>query len=113
MLLTVVDRNKVLTDGLKDLLERRLRFALSRFDPRVRRATVVMEDVNGPRGGIDQLCRITVKLNGASDVVISDQDTKAAKAICRAAERAGRSVSRAIERTQQPTRLRRLAFEPT
>src|SRR4051812_10993910 len=54
--------NYVLSDGLKDYIERRLRFTLGRFPARIDRLTVRLSDVNGPRGGIDKRCRIALVL---------------------------------------------------
>jgi hypothetical protein len=54
--------------------------------------------VNGPRGGIDKRCRVTVQLHGPSrTVVIDDIDADAAIAVDRAADRTARRVARAIE----------------
>ncbi|MFG0252595.1 MAG: HPF/RaiA family ribosome-associated protein, partial [Phycisphaerales bacterium JB038] len=44
-------------------VERCLRAALERHAPHIRRVEVVMTDINGPRGGRDQLCRVRVGLN--------------------------------------------------
>ena len=50
------------SEELQTHIERRLRFALGRFDGRIGRVTVRISDVNGPRGGIDKRCRIEVSL---------------------------------------------------
>lgn len=106
MSLTIVDRHDALDESMHDLLERRIGFALSRFDSRIRKTTAVIEDVNGPRGGIDKSCRITVQLNGARDIVINDQDSDLAKCIAHATERVGRAVARAIERSRREHKRR-------
>ena len=106
----LVDRNQSLNDEMKELLQRRLGFALSRFDSRIRKITSVIEDVNGPRGGVDKVCRITVKLDRARDIVICDQDSDLAKCIAHASERVGRAVARAIERSQ-PTYHRKQSLD--
>ena len=67
--------------------------------------SVVVADANGPRGGVDKSCRISVKLRRANDVTMTDQDADVAVCIARAAERVGRAVARAIERTQRFDRL--------
>src|SRR5690348_11454278 len=54
--------NCEMDDALKDHVERRLRFALGRLAARIGRMTVLLSDVNGPRGGIDKRCRIVVTL---------------------------------------------------
>ena len=41
-------------EGIYERIERRLGFALSRFGDRIGHVTVHLNDVNGPRGGIDQ-----------------------------------------------------------
>ena len=112
MTLSVVDRNGMLTDELRELLDRRLSYALSRFESRIRRKTVVIEDVNGPRGGVDKLCRVTVKLNRLSDVVISEEGADISTSITRAAERIGRAVARAIERSQHISRRKPQDIRP-
>lgn len=101
MKLSIVDRGGFLSDDLKELTERRLLFALSRFDSRIQGVSVVFSDLNGPRGGIDKSCSITVNLRNISDIIITDQDADAAACVGRAAARVGRSVARAVERTQQ------------
>ncbi len=101
MSMSIVDRGGLLNAELRQLAERRLRFALARFDTRVDRATLVVSDVNGPRRGIDKSLRITVKLRRAARVEITDQDADLATCIARAAERLNRAVSRAIARTHQ------------
>ena len=50
---------------LPDHIERRLRFALDRFGDRIARVFVFLHDRNGPRGGIDKICRVLVA-NGSS-----------------------------------------------
>ncbi len=101
MSLTIVDRSGVLSGELRELAERRLLFALSRFDSKVQRVSVVVADTNGPRGGVDKSCRIAVKLRRSGEVTVTDQDADIATCIARAAERVGRAVSRAIERNHR------------
>ncbi len=101
MSLAIIDRSGILTEDLRVYIERRLRFALTRFDAKIHRTTVVLEDTNGPRGGVDKSCSIHVKLQRASSVKITDQDADLARCVARAAERAGRAVRRAIERAQR------------
>ena len=108
MTLSVVDRNGMLTEEIRELLDRRLSYALSRFESRIRRKTVVIDDVNGPRGGGDKLCRITVKLDRLSDVVINEEDSDISRSITRAAERVGRAVARVMERSQHSYRKKPL-----
>ncbi len=80
--------------------ERRLRFALTSAGNHVQRIVVRLSDINGPRGGEDKRCHLQVVLAGLPDVVVEDTEADLYFAIDRAADRAGRSVMRKINRKQ-------------
>ncbi len=103
MQINIRSRGFALTHALRDYAERRLQFALARVADRVRRVTVRLSDVNGPRGGIDKRCRIQVTLNGLADVVIEDTEADLYVAIDRAADRIGRTVVRRLARQRAGT----------
>jgi putative sigma-54 modulation protein len=79
-------------------IERRLHFSLSRFESRVRRVTVRIFDINGPRGGVDKCCRITAHLHPTETVVVEELDTDLFAAIDRATERVARTFTRWVTR---------------
>ena len=56
--------------ALRDYAKRRLSFALRRFDHCVRRITVRLVDVNGPRGGLDSRCSMALDLVGGRRIVV-------------------------------------------
>lgn len=86
---------------LVDHVDRRLHFALARFGPRIARATVALEDVNGPRGGVDKACRIVVRLRSGGDIVASVDDVDWHAAVDRATTRIGQSVAREVTRSRE------------
>ena len=87
------------SESTQDYVKRRLAFALGRFDDVVQGVVVSLQDINGPRGGIDKLCRIRVKLVGQKAPIIADVlDTDIRPAIDMAADRLGRAVARQIDR---------------
>ena len=76
--------------------ERRLRFATDRFQPHIREIDVVLRDVNGPRGGLDKLCRVTAKLRGGGAVEIEERNSSFLGAIRVAAKRLRRLLARRV-----------------
>ena len=86
---------------LREFVERRINFALRPFEERVSRVTVHLDDVNGPRGGIDKQCRILVSLRRGSPVKVEDLDIDLASAVGRAADRAGNAVGRRVDRRRR------------
>lgn len=83
---------------LPDHIERRLRFALSRFDGRIQKVLVFLQDQNGPKGGIDKVCRVLVKTRDCGAVVAAVVDSDWMVAVDRATTRIGHAVARHIER---------------
>lgn len=104
MLIELVDRSGEMADGLKQLAERRLQFALSNYDYRIQNVSVVINDLNGPRGGIDKEVRICVRMKRHGEIVITDRDEDLATCVSRAAARCGRAVARSVDRIQNPRR---------
>ena len=93
-----------LDQGLREHLERRLTFALSRFGSRVLKAVVYLTDNNGPKGGFDKSCLIVVRLRGAGEVIAELVDTDWEVTIDRATTRIGQNVSRELERKRSYVR---------
>lgn len=90
-----------LTEALREHAERRLRYGLTRGSDHIRRVEMRLSDINGPRGGADKRCSIVVALESLPDVVIEDIENDLYVAIDRAADRAGRSVTRCLERKRK------------
>jgi len=87
-----------LSPSLAPLARRRLEFALGRFGARVRSLTVRLADLNGPRGGLDKHCLVAIRLTSPRRlIVVEDTDAEAEVAIGRAADRAARTVARAVQ----------------
>lgn len=94
-------RHIELTEALLAHVERRLRFALSRFGQKIRRVAVQLTDLNGPRGGLDKQCRVTVTLSPSGKLMVEAIDADLPTAIDRAADRLERSVTREMERRRE------------
>ena len=91
-------RGLSLSRALKEHAERHFRFALDRFGERVRRVHVVVEDVNGPRGGEDIHCKVTADLTTPGGLILREVSTNPFAAVARAADRLAHGVGRRVER---------------
>lgn len=98
MRLEVRDLTGELNRSLEEQVERRLRFALARFSDRVSRVTACLTDQNGPRGGVDQHCRIVVRLVPKGKIMAEATDVEIVAAVSRAADRVARRVRDALDR---------------
>lgn len=86
------------TPELHERIARRLHFALSRFALAIREVTVTLIDVNGPRGGIDKVCRVRIDGLRGAPVVVEATAAAVPAAIDGAMARAARSAARSLQR---------------
>jgi CBS domain-containing protein len=98
----------------RDYIRRKLGMKLGKFAEAIERVSVRVEDVNGPRGGIDQVCRVKVVLSGMPSVVYEARNAALHAAIDRALSGTERSVRRALgrRRTKPVTRSTRPSPRP-
>jgi len=86
-------------------LRRKLGAKLGKFAPSIERVSARIEDVNGPRGGVDKRCRIKVVLSGRPSVMVEEQHHALQAAMDRALDRTGTAVRRSLQRRRM-TRAR-------
>jgi len=91
-------------------IRRKLGMKLGKFASSIERVSVRLEDVNGPRGGVDQVCRVKVVLSGLPSVVFEAQDASRDAAVDEALSGVQRAVRRALQRRR--ARPRRALCEP-
>jgi len=93
-------RGMATSDALRDQVGRRLHFQLSRFNGEISAVIVRISDINGPKGGPDKRCQVTVRGPAFGSVTIEDLSADPYSAVDMALERAARAVRRQIERTR-------------
>lgn len=97
-----------ISDGLSEYIRQRLSAKLGKFADRIERLSVRFEDQNGPRGGVDIVCRAKVVLSGIPSVVVdgrAETDRQAFGEVLNALERTvRRSLGRAGRTRGKPAR---------
>ncbi len=90
---------------LREVAERRVRFVTRRLAWLVPRARIQMEDVNGPRGGVDKRCQVELNTNGKGTVVITSIARDWRTALDSALSRAARAILRSWQRGREPAHI--------
>jgi len=85
---------------LRAYAERRLAFALRRFENRTRHAMVRFDDVNGPRRGVDSRCVITLQLRNGRRIDAEATTAWPYASVTLAAKRLNAAVRREHEKAQ-------------
>ncbi|NLG62244.1 MAG: CBS domain-containing protein [Candidatus Cloacimonetes bacterium] len=84
----------------RETIRAQLGARLGKFAPYIERVTVRMEDVNGPKGGVDTACRIKVVLSGMPSVVVEEQASDVKAAFRAALSGTVRTVRRTVDRSR-------------
>src|SRR5205085_12247941 len=85
-----------LSPALRKQIQTRMDRRLGKIAPHGERVTVRLEDTNGPRRGVDTVCRIQVVLSGLPRVLAHQKASKPETAFKRAAHRVEQAVKNAI-----------------
>jgi len=81
----------------KELMTRRVLFAMSRFQPRIRRINVRLIDDNGPKGGVDKRCTMEAVLHRGGTILAEDSSERLYAAVALAADRLARRIDRELK----------------
>ena len=101
MRLLISTRGLRLTPEERQHVERRLGFALGRFGDRIGLVRLRLTDLNGPKGGIDKRCVITVRVIGAQEILAEATVPYPLEAVDCASDRASRAVKRALAKLRE------------
>lgn len=93
--------------GLREAIENCVHWTLRRYAKRIRDVRVWLDDVNGPRGGIDSLCRIQVRLAGPGTSTVESRAGTVHAAVAMAIDRAKKTIDRKLKRRRMAARLAR------
>ena len=93
------------SDELRDIVERRISFAVDRYKTQVKYISVYLADVNGPRGGVDKICQITADLDHGDPVMILEKGIEIEPTVNRALSKLSYRVGRRLQRRKRPVAL--------
>jgi len=85
-------------DEMRSAIRTRMGAKLGKYAGRIERLSVRFEDANGPRGGVDAVCRVKVVLSGLDSVVFECRGRDVTEAMGLAAAGVERAVRRALGR---------------
>jgi hypothetical protein len=85
-------------------VEQRVRLVLRRLQGQVQQARISLRDINGPKGGVDKQCQITLTTEGHGQLVIVSKAEHAQGALNQALQRATHSLARLWQRKRRPAR---------
>ncbi len=89
--------------NLHETVGQLLAHTLARFSTHISQASIVVSDENGPRGGVDKLCRVHLTMPGSGSVTTTARHGKVLAAVYAASRRARRVV---VAKLQRPQSLR-------
>ena len=87
-----------LTQALHSHILRQLKAALRRGASHIQRIKVQLSDINGPKGGKDKHCQISVDLGSRGSVFIAETQDDLYHAIVPAARRLSRTIARRTDK---------------
>ena len=90
------------SEALADYATRRVHQHLSRFGRQVSDVTVRLTDVNGPKGGDDKRCQLTVSGPRLSTVNLTETHADFFAGVDLALDRLAHVIGRSLERAREP-----------
>jgi putative sigma-54 modulation protein len=95
--LRIVGKGLVVDDGLRTFVREKIDTTLDRLSSKVASVRIQLTDENGPRGGLDKRCVLTV--TGSFETKVIDvRDSTVEAALSQALHIASRSIVRSLER---------------
>jgi hypothetical protein len=88
------------SESLREHAVRRSHAGLSRFGAELEAVVVRIDDVNGPKGGVDKRCRVVVRGRRFSPLSFDGVSGDAWSAVDLALERITRAVGRELQRAR-------------
>jgi putative sigma-54 modulation protein len=89
------------SEPLREHAVHRAHAHLSRFGPELGKVIVRLDDVNGPRGGFDKRCRVTVQGPRLGSATLDELSDNVHAALDLALDRMARVIGRSLAKTRE------------
>jgi putative sigma-54 modulation protein len=86
-------RGVELTPEQLEILNRKAAFSFDRFGDKLASVEILLEDINGPRGGDDKRCRLIMRLHHEPTVILEERGMAVVAVGLTAIERAARRIA--------------------
>jgi ribosome hibernation promoting factor len=96
-----------LTREDRDYIRRKVDAKVGKLESSVERVSFRLQDVNGPRGGVDKICRAKVTVKGLPVVVVERRHQSARAAVDGTLDATERTVRRMLGRRRNAPRRTR------
>jgi putative sigma-54 modulation protein len=88
-----------LSDGLKAYVQEHLVSHIERlFDDEAAEIDISLVDINGPKGGVDKECRVTMRLPGLAALHITEASETLHQAVDASRDRLEKTLKRTLEK---------------
>ena len=98
-------RGVEVSEVLKEYIERRIGFAVDRFESRLSTVNVSLSDANGPRGGEDKVCQLNAEIEGGGAVLIEEAGFTYTTAVDVASRRLQYALTRRLNRRRKAVEM--------
>lgn len=91
-----------LTEELRDYANRHLVDPLAKYiDDEATELEIALVDINGPKGGVDQECRVTVRMPGFSGMHVTETSETMFQSIDAARDTLEKMIKRTVEKRRE------------
>jgi putative sigma-54 modulation protein len=91
-----------LSDSLRDYANQHLVDPIAKYiDDEATEIEIALVDINGPKGGVDQECRVTVRMPGFSGIHITQTAETMYQAIDATRDRLEMTIKRTLEKRRE------------
>lgn len=97
--------------GTKEYIEQVWDKAVNRIEDWIRTVRISITDINGPKGGVSQRCRIVIHTRLGAPIIVQETQDRISRAIHIAIGRAAHTLKRNISKRQD--QKKRIQFDNT